>query len=78
VNPKKVSKSSQYGGNTGIRDNNLDMNIGGNMAEMNQNPQSFYPMYMQQFPQMMYYNQQQGMPQSNTYFFTIYRHGNEL
>jgi hypothetical protein len=61
---KKGSKPSPYSGNPGVmRENNIDMN------QMGQNPQNYYQMYMPQIPpQMMYYNQQQGMPQS-TYFF---------
>ena len=59
--PKKGTKNpqSQYPG--GMRENNMDMNMAGGMGGgMGQMPQNYYNMYMQQMPQMMYYNQQQG------------------
>jgi hypothetical protein len=76
---QKLPKQVQFGGNTGMtgmsgmtgmRENTMDMNLGSNMGGMNpmsQNPQNFYPMYMQ--PQMMYYNQQQGIPQSTIFYY---------
>jgi hypothetical protein len=74
MSPKKPIKNQQYPNQGGMRENNMDMNMGGGMGGgMGQVPQNYYNMYMQQMPQMMYYNQQQGgMPQQSMPIFNIF------